>query len=71
VRVNVVAPGYVASDAWLAKLGAQAPALAQGVPQRRIGQPDEVARAVVWLLGDGASYVNGVVLPIDGGLRLA
>jgi NAD(P)-dependent dehydrogenase (short-subunit alcohol dehydrogenase family) len=71
VRVNVIAPGYVATDAWLAKLGAQAPALAQGVPQRRIGRPEEVAAAVVWLLGDGASYVNGAVLPIDGGLVLA
>jgi NAD(P)-dependent dehydrogenase (short-subunit alcohol dehydrogenase family) len=70
VRVNVLAPGYVGSDAWYAKLGAQAAGLARGVPLRRIGRPEEVASAVVWLLGEGASYVNGAVLPIDGGLRL-
>jgi NAD(P)-dependent dehydrogenase (short-subunit alcohol dehydrogenase family) len=71
VRVNAIAPGYVGSEAWFAKLGPQAPALAAGVPQRRIGRPDEVADAVVWLLSDRASYVNGAVLPIDGGLALA
>jgi NAD(P)-dependent dehydrogenase (short-subunit alcohol dehydrogenase family) len=71
VRVNVIAPGYVGSDAWYAKLGPQAPELARGVPLRRIGRPEEVASAVVWLLGDGAGYVNGAVLPIDGGLRLS
>ncbi|MFO0449560.1 MAG: SDR family NAD(P)-dependent oxidoreductase [Pseudomonadota bacterium] len=71
VRVNAIAPGYVRSEAWNAILGPRADALAQGVPQRRIGSPEEVAETVLWLLGDGASYVNGAVIPIDGGLRLA
>ena len=33
----------------------------------RTGEPDEVARTVVWLASDDSSYVNGVALPIDGG----
>jgi NAD(P)-dependent dehydrogenase (short-subunit alcohol dehydrogenase family) len=71
VRVNVVAPGYIGSAAWLAKLGEQADSLAQAVPLRRIGTPAEVAQVVAWLLSDASSYVNGAVLPVDGGLRLA
>jgi meso-butanediol dehydrogenase / (S,S)-butanediol dehydrogenase / diacetyl reductase len=71
VRVNVVAPGYIGSAAWLAKLGEQAASLAQTVPLRRIGTPAEVAQVVAWLLSDASSYVNGAVVPVDGGLRLA
>lgn len=71
VRVNAIAPGYVGSDAWLAMLGPQREALAARVPQKRIGTPDEVADVVTWLLGDASSYVNGVVMPVDGGLALS
>jgi NAD(P)-dependent dehydrogenase (short-subunit alcohol dehydrogenase family) len=70
VRVNVIAPGYVASDAWMAKLGSQSDALAGTVPLRRIGRPDEVASVVKWLLSEQSAYVHGAVIPVDGGLRL-
>ena len=38
------------------------------VPMGRIGQPDEIADAVVWLLSDDARYVTGHALPVDGGV---
>jgi NAD(P)-dependent dehydrogenase (short-subunit alcohol dehydrogenase family) len=37
-------------------------------PMGRIGEPEEVAQAVVWLCSDAASYITGVPLPVDGGL---
>ena len=37
-------------------------------PMRRLGQPDEVAAAIVWLLSDEASFVNGHTLSVDGGV---
>lgn len=67
VRVNVIAPGFIASEAWTAMLGGQADALAAGVPLRRIGTPDEVGALVAWLLGPQSSYVSGAVIPVDGG----
>lgn len=71
VRVNVIAPGYIASEAWLEKLGPQQAALAETVPLRRIGTPAEVASVVHWLLSDDSAYVHGAIVPVDGGLRLS
>jgi NAD(P)-dependent dehydrogenase (short-subunit alcohol dehydrogenase family) len=67
VRVNVVAPGPILTEQ-LARAGdAAQQGAAQAVPMRRVGQPHEVATAVTWLCGDGASFVTGAVLTIDGG----
>lgn len=70
LRVNGVAPGHMI---WAAtptlSAAEQARELAR-VPLRRLGGADEVARAVRWLLSAEAGYVTGVVLPVDGGLRL-
>lgn len=71
VRVNVVAPGSIASESWRSMMGAQADALAARLPLRRIGTPDEVAEVVAWLLSDAARYITGAVLPVDGGLLAA
>jgi NAD(P)-dependent dehydrogenase (short-subunit alcohol dehydrogenase family) len=40
---------------------------AQAVPMRRVGLPEEVADAVVWLCSDQASFITGAIIPIDGG----
>jgi NAD(P)-dependent dehydrogenase (short-subunit alcohol dehydrogenase family) len=67
VRVNAVAPGPILTER-LAAAGADAQRMAgQAMPMQRIGQPEEVARTVVWLCSDYASYITGAVVPIDGG----
>jgi meso-butanediol dehydrogenase / (S,S)-butanediol dehydrogenase / diacetyl reductase len=78
LRANAICPGWTATemaDMEMAELGesrgisaADAYRLATAmVPQRRAASADEVAGAVCWLLSDAASYVNGAILPVDGG----
>ena len=67
IRVNVVAPGPILTY-HLEAAGAQAQrGAALSTPMRRVGTPVEVARAVLWLCSDEASFITGTVLPIDGG----
>ena len=67
VRINAVAPGRVVTDMMLASKIMDMGAVAAGLPIRRMGQPEEVAEAVVWLASDAASFVVGHVLCTDGG----
>lgn len=67
VRINAVAPGRVVTDMMLASGIADMSAVAAGLPLRRMGQPEEVAEAVLWLSSDEASFVVGHVLATDGG----
>jgi len=67
VRINAVAPGRVVTDMMLASKIMDMSAVAAGLPIRRMGQPEEVAEAVVWLASDAASFVVGHVLATDGG----
>ena len=67
LRVNVVAPGTILTH-HLEAAGSEAQRMAGlASPMRRIGNVDEVARVVVWLCSEQASYLNGAVIPIDGG----
>jgi len=69
IRVNAVAPGYIETD--LSRGGIEDPEMfpvwQRMTPMARVGQPDEVAAAAVFLCSDAASYVTGEVLVIDGG----
>ena len=67
IRVNAVAPGPILTDN-LHRAGEQMQRQAGlALPLRRVGQPEEVARAVVWLCSDQASFITGTTLTIDGG----
>lgn len=72
VRVNNVAPGAIATpinESWLHDPAKRKQVLAL-IPSRRIGQPEEVAGAVLYLVSDEAAYVTGTTLLIDGGMTL-
>lgn len=67
VRINSVAPGRVVTDMMLGSKIMDMSAVAAGLPLRRMGRPEEVAEAVVWLASDAASFIVGHVLNADGG----
>lgn len=69
IRINAVAPGTVYTDIHAAAGEPDRPArVVSRVPMGRIGQADEIANAVLWLLSPEASYVTGAVLRVSGGL---
>ncbi len=68
IAVNAVAPGFIETDIWQTIPDAKRNALVKGIPQGRLGRPDEVAAAICFLLSEQASYITGSVLEIDGGL---
>ncbi|WP_205472228.1 3-oxoacyl-ACP reductase FabG [Nocardioides sp. SYSU D00038] len=70
ITANVVAPGFVETDMTGVLTDEQRTAIKAQVPLGRYATPDEVASAVTWLAGDGAAYVTGAVIPVDGGLGM-
>ncbi|MBL8838756.1 MAG: glucose 1-dehydrogenase [Alphaproteobacteria bacterium] len=67
IRINAVAPGRVETDMMLRSGIADMRQVAAGLPLRRMGKPEEVAAAVVWLASDAASFVVGHIMAVDGG----
>src|SRR5579884_2819664 len=67
IRVNAVAPAMFRTRMTEAILDRAEAVVAEATPMKRIGQPGELAPAVLFLASDAASYITGQVLPIDGG----
>ena len=68
VRVNGIAPGYIETD--MTENLKNLEELISNVPLRRIGLPKEIAHTAVFLASDAASYINGEVIVVDGGLTV-
>lgn len=70
IRVNCIAPGYVSTEL-TATLPEQARETLLGMtPLRRLGEPEDIARAASFLLSDDASFITGAVLQVDGGMGM-
>jgi 3-oxoacyl-[acyl-carrier protein] reductase len=67
IRVNAVAPGFVTVNSDVNPVTEEYAEAVSGNPLGRRGEPDDIARAVVWLSGDEAAWITGETLRVDGG----
>ena len=65
IRVNVVNPGFIETDEYTEQMKKEMP---KEVPLRRLGKPEDIANAVLFLVSDEANYITGSVLNVHGGL---
>lgn len=70
VTVNVVAPGFIQTDMTDVLADKVREALLGSIPMKRLGQPEDVAKAVAFLASEDAAYITGQVLCIDGGMAM-
>lgn len=70
VTVNAVAPGFIETDMSEAVRNKAGDLIKKFIPMRRIGQPDDIARVVLFLASEASGYMTGQVLTVDGGLSL-
>jgi len=71
ITVNAVAPGFIQTDMTAELTEEQKNRLLQAIPQGRLGQPSDVAKAVGFLVSDAASYITGQVLHVNGGMYMS
>jgi 3-oxoacyl-[acyl-carrier protein] reductase len=70
ITVNCVAPGFIDTDMTRELPEEQRKALLAGIPLGRLGRPDEIAQAVLFLASDGAGYITGETLHVNGGMYM-
>jgi 3-oxoacyl-[acyl-carrier protein] reductase len=68
IRVNAVAPGFIATDMVRAMPQKVLDGMAAKTPLGKVGEPEDIANAYVFLASDAAKFVHGAVLSVDGGL---
>ena len=68
ITVNAIAPGFIETDMTDSLPDDQKEALASQIPMGRLGTADEIAQAVLFLAGDGGSYITGQTLHVNGGM---
>ena len=68
ITVNAVAPGFIATDMTAAMSEKAKEATLAAIPLRRMGTPEDVANAVLFLVSDQAAYITGQVVKVDGGM---
>ena len=71
VTVNTISPGYVATDMVMAIRAEVRDQIVASIPMGRLAQPDEIAGLVSYLASDGAGYITGANISINGGLHMA
>ena len=70
ITANVVAPGFIETEMTEVLSDTRKAEIRKAIPAGRLAQPDEVAQAVTFLAGDGAGYISGAIIPVDGGLGM-
>lgn len=68
ITANCIAPGFIKTEMTASLSGKQQEAILARVPIKRMGQPNEIAAAVVFLASDSAAYITGETLHINGGM---
>lgn len=70
ITVNTVAPGFIETDMTKDLPEEQREALSKQIPLQTLGQPEDIARAVTFLAGDGGAYITGQTLNVNGGMYM-
>jgi NAD(P)-dependent dehydrogenase (short-subunit alcohol dehydrogenase family) len=71
ISVNVIAPGPVDTEIMGGRLTEERKeSMSAGIPLGRVGQPDEIAATVAFLLSEGGGYINGATIQVDGGKHM-
>ncbi len=68
ITVNVVAPGFIDTDMTKALTDEQKQAIMKDIPSERLGKPEEIAATVAFLASDGAAYITGETIHVNGGM---
>ncbi|APD93881.1 3-oxoacyl-ACP reductase [Alteromonas mediterranea] len=70
ITINVVAPGFIDTDMTKALSDDQKEAIFKDIPANRLGEPDEIAATVAFLVSDGAAYITGETIHVNGGMYM-